>query len=124
MIEKLTFKGENLLPRIIVILWCYSITSFLLAHPGHDDSRQLDQKSAIAVAAKKLEDLVEADKLEAFWLGKEVATAQLARVKGRQNWIVSYVDDGGTMRVEFIFSLMGNFITFSKRTLSDTDTIQ
>ena len=41
------------------------------------------------------------------------------RIKGRQNWIVSYLDVDSNQRLEFIFSLTGNFITFSKRALSE-----
>ena len=103
---------------------CFLLSVIAIAHPGHDEAEQLDQNSAIEAAANKLEDLIKADKLEPFWLQREVASAQLARVKGRQNWVVSYLDSGSSQRLELIFSFRGNFITFSKRTLSDTATIE
>ena len=103
---------------------CFLLSVIAIAHPGHDEAEQFDQNLAIEAAANKLEDLVKAGKLQSVWLEREVASAQLARVKGRQNWVVSYLDSGSNQRLELIFSFRGNFITFSKRTLSDTAIIE
>ena len=103
---------------------CFLLSVIAIAHPGHDEVVQFDQNLAIEAASNKLEDLVKADKLQSFWLEREVASAQLARFKGRQNWVVAYLDSGSSQRLELIFSFRGNFITFSKRTLSDTATIE
>ncbi len=86
-------------------------------HPGHD-VEQLDQQSAIEVASNKLQDLIEADKLNSTWSEVKMIDSQIVRIKGRQNWIVSYLDVENNQRLELIFSLTGNFITFSKRALS------
>ena len=101
---------------------CFLLSVIAIAHPGHDEAMQFDQNLAIEAASNKLEDLVKADKLQSFWLERDVASAQLARVKGRQNWVVAYLDSRSSQRLELIFSFRGNFITFSKKKLSDPAT--
>ena len=39
---------------------------------------------------------------------------------GFQNWIVSYLDSAGKQRLELIFSMMGEFVSFTKIPISDT----
>ena len=108
--------------KLTVLIGCFSVAFMASGHPGHD-ARQLDQNSAIEAASNKLEDLIEADKLQPFWLEVKIVDSQLMRIKGRQNWIVSYLDVESNQRLEFIFSLTGNFITFSRRDLCDTSAI-
>ena len=112
-----------LLARLAVLIGFFSVAFMAFGHPGHDDAKLLDQNSAIEAASNKLEDLVEADKLHSFWLEIDMVDSQLLRIKGRQNWIVSYLDVESNQRLEFIFSLTGNFITFSRRDLCDTSAI-
>ena len=104
--------------RLEVFIGCFLFAFMASGHPGHDDVKQLDQQSAIEAASNKLQDLIEADKLSSTWSEVKVIDSQIVRIKGRQNWIVSYLDVESNQRLEFIFSLTGNFITFSTRALS------
>ena len=100
--------------RIIQFFCSLLITAAVNAHPGHGDVVQLDQSSAIEAASSKIEDLVREGKLDSFWLERAEVKAQLVRVSGRQNWTVSYVDSESNQHLEMIFSMTGNFISFSK----------
>ena len=113
-----------MLARLTIFIGYFSVVCMAVAHPGHDDVKQLDQQSAIEAASNKLQDLIEADKLQPFWLEVKMVDSKLMRIKARQNWIVSYIDVESNQRLEFIFSLKGNFITFSKKAISDTAAIQ
>ena len=112
-----------MLAKLTILIGCFSVVCMAVAHPGHDDVKQLDQQSAIEAASNKLQDLIEADKLSSTWSEVKVIDSQIVRIKGRLNWTVSYLDVESNQRLEFIFSLTGNFITFSKRALSETAAI-
>ena len=112
-----------MLARLTIFIGYFSVVCMAVAHPGQDDVKQLDQQSAIEAASNKLQDLIEADKLNSTWLEVKVIDSQIVRIKGRLNWTVSYLDVESNQRLEFIFSLTGNFITFSKRALSETAAI-
>jgi len=103
-----------LVSRIIQFFCSLLITAVVNAHPGHGDVVQLDQSSAIEAASSKIEDLVGEGKLDSFWLERAEVKAQLVRVSGRQHWAVSYVDGESNQLLEMIFSMTGNFISFSK----------
>ncbi len=100
--------------RIIHVISSLLIAATVNAHPGHGDVVQLDQSSAIEAASGKIEDLIGEGKLDSFWLERTEVKAQLVRVSGRQNWVVSYVDSESNQHLEMIFSMTGNFISFSK----------
>ena len=100
--------------RIMQVFCSLLIAAAVNAHPGHGDVVQLDQSSAIEAASRKIEDLVREGKLDSCWLEQAEVKAQLVRVSGRQNWTVSYVDSESNQHLEMIFSMTGNFISFSK----------
>lgn len=100
--------------RIMQVFCSLLITAAVSAHPGHGDVVQLDQSSAIEAASSKIEDLVGEGKLDSFWLERAEVRAQLVRISGRQNWAVSYDDNESNQHLELIFSMTGNFISFSK----------
>ena len=100
--------------RIMQVFCSFLIAAAVNAHPGHGDVVQLDQNSAIEAASSKIKDLIGEGKLDSFWLERMEVKAQLVRVSGRQNWTVSYVDSERNQYLEMIFSMTGNFISFSK----------
>ena len=51
-------------------------------------------------------------------LERAEAKAQLARISGRQNWTVTYVGSESNKRLELVFSMTGNFISFSETAIS------
>ena len=100
--------------RVVQVFSSILIAAVVNAHPGHGDVVQLDQNSAIEAASSKIKNLVGEGKLDSFWLERTEVKAQLVRVSGRQNWVVSYVDSESNQYLEMIFSMTGNFILFSK----------
>ena len=103
--------------KIIQVTTSLLIAAAVSAHPGHGDVVQLDQSSAIEAANGKIEDLIGEGKLHPSWLKRIEAKAQLARISGRQNWTVSYVESESDKRLELVFSVTGNFISFSETTI-------
>ena len=104
--------------RIIQVISGLLIAAAVNAHPGHGDVVQLDQSSAIETASGKIEDLIGEGKLDSSWLERAEAKAQLARISGRQNWTVTYVGSESNKRLELVFSMTGNFISFSETTIT------
>lgn len=91
-----------------------------MAHEGHEHAKPLDQISAIEAASVKVADLIQEGQLEVSWGRLDTANAQIARVNGRQNWLISYLDIGGRQRLELIFSMMGEFVSYAKIPMSNT----
>ena len=104
--------------RIIQVISSLLIAAAVNAHPGHGDVVQLDKNSAIETASGKIKDLIGEDKLDSSWLERAEAKAQLARISGRQNWTVTYVGGESNKRLELVFSMTGNFISFSETTIT------
>ena len=112
-------RGEYILfSRIIQVISSLLIAAAVNAHPGHGDVVQLDQSSAMEAASSKIEDLIGEGKLDSSWLERAEAKAQLARISGRQNWTVTYVGSESNKRLELVFSMTGNFISFSETTIT------
>ncbi len=106
--------------RLIIIASSLVFTPLVTAHEGHEHAKQLDQASAIEAASDKIGSLIEEGQLDPFWSAQETTNAQIARVNGLQNWIVSYLDSGSRQRLELVFSMTGEFVSFSKIPVSDT----
>ena len=104
--------------RIIQAISGLLIAAAVNAHPGHGDVVQLDQSSAIEAANVKIEDLIGEGKLDSSWLERTGTKAQLTRISGRQNWTVTYVGNESNKRLELVFSMIGNFISFSETAIS------
>ena len=110
----------KLLVKLILITSSLFLASLIMAHEGHKHAEQLDQTSAIEAASIKMAELIQEGQLTSTWAQQEAMNAQLARVNGLQNWIVSYLDSAGKQRLELIFSMMGEFVSFTKIPISDT----
>ena len=110
----------KLLMKLILITSSLFLASLIMAHEGHEHAKQLDQASAIEAASIKMAELIKEGQLPSFWGEQDATHAQLARVNGLQNWIVSYLDSAGKQRLELIFSMMGEFVSFTKIPISDT----
>ena len=106
--------------KLMMITGSLFLTSFLMAHEGHEYAKQLDQASALGAASVKIAALIQEGQLTSSWSGQGAAHAQLARVNGLQNWIISYLDSGASERLELSFSMTGEFVSFTKRSISDT----
>ena len=90
------------------------IAAAVNAHPGHGDVVQLDQSSAIEAASRKLrtwlEKVIRLLLVRTSWRSRRSLSGSLV-VK---IWTVSYVDSESNQHLEMIFSMTGNFISFSK----------
>ena len=100
--------------RTIQVISSLLIAAAVNAHPGHGDIVQLDQSSAVEAASGKIEDLIGEGKLDSSWFERAEAKAQLSRISGRQNWTVTYVGSESNKRLKLVFSMTGNFISFSE----------
>ena len=110
----------KLLMKLMLITCSMFLTSLIIAHEGHEHAKQLDQASAIEAASIKMVELIQEGQLPPFWAQQDATHAQLARVNGLQNWIISYLDSEGKQRLELMFSMMGEFISFTRIPISDT----
>ena len=100
--------------QLTVLIGALSVAAASLAHEGHGHAQQLDQASAVATASTKMNELINEGQLASSWATQAPAGAQLARVNGRQNWIVSYLDASASERLELVFTMTGEFVSMSK----------
>ena len=106
--------------QLSAMLAAMTFTSIGLAHEGHEHAQQLDQATAVEAAATKMNELIDEGTLASSWATQAPAGAQLARVNGRQNWIVSYLDASARERLELIFTMTGEFVSMAKTPISGT----
>ncbi|MEQ8408457.1 MAG: DUF6488 family protein [Gammaproteobacteria bacterium] len=106
--------------KLTALLATLTYTTLGLAHEGHEHAQQLDQASAVQAAATKMNELINEGMLSSSWTTQTPAGAQLARVDGRQNWIVSYLDTAARERLELIFTMTGEFVSMAKMPISGT----
>lgn len=102
----------------LLIAMSFSVVG--LAHENHEHAQQLDQATAVETASMKMTELIDEGLLSNSWATQSPAGAQLARVNGRQNWIVSYLDAAARERLELIFTMTGEFISMAKTPINDT----
>ena len=110
----------KLLMKLILITSSLFLASLIMAHAGHEHPKQLDQASAIEAASIKMAELIQEGELPSLWGQHDAMHAQLARVNGLQNWIISYLDSEGKQRLELMFSMTGEFVSFTRIPISDT----
>lgn len=110
----------NKLIQLAALTVTLSFSALTLAHEGHEHARALDQAAAVEMASTKMNELIQEGLLPSKWATRAPAGAQLARVDGRQNWIVSYLDDAGQERLELIFTMMGEFVSMARTPISGT----
>lgn len=110
----------KMLLKLAAFLTTLTFTALSLAHEGHEHAQQLDQASAVQAAATKMNELISEGMLSSSWTTQAPAGAQLARVDGRQNWIVSYLDTAARERLELIFTMTGEFVSMAKTPISGT----
>ena len=94
------------------------------AHEGHSHAQQLDQVTAVEAASTKMMELINNGQLSSKWAEQPPAGAQLARVNGLQNWIVSYLDDSARERLELMFTPTGEFVSMSKTPIASSAATQ
>ena len=102
------------------LLIAMSFSAMGLAHDNHEHAQQLDQATAVETASVKMTELIGEGLLSSSWATQPPAGAQLARVNGRQNWIVAYLDATARERLEVIFTMTGEFVSMAKTPIKDT----
>jgi len=110
---------KNVIKTLLVVSGLMFATA-TLAHPNHDDVVQLNQTTAVETATVKLTELIDEGSLPSSWAQKPPAGAQLARIDGRQNWIVSYLDESARERLELVFSMTGEYVSMNRTPINDT----
>tara|TARA_R110002073_G_scaffold150569_6_gene304744 strand:- start:529 stop:816 length:288 start_codon:yes stop_codon:yes gene_type:complete len=91
-----------------------SAASFSLAHESHEHAAPLDQTTAVTTADTKIKELIDEGKLTSKWAAKALATAELVRVDGIQNWVVSYTDEDKKERLQLIFTTTGEYVSMNQ----------
>lgn len=91
-----------------------------IAHEGHEHATQLNQASAVETAGVKVQALISEGEVAAKWASQAPASAQLARINGIQNWIVTYIDEAALERLELVFSMTGDYVSMAIMPVSDT----
>lgn len=110
---------KNVINAVLLVSGLMFATA-TLGHPNHDDIVQLNQATAVETASVKLRELINEGSLPSSWAQKPPAGAQLARIDGRQSWIVSYIDESSRERLELVFSMTGDFISMDRAPIIDT----
>lgn len=102
------------LTRVFTLLMFMSVASMGLAHEGHGDAAQLDQVKAMETASTKMTELIKEGKVTSKWAAKTPVTAELVRVDGLQNWVVSYMDEDQKERLQLFFTTTGEFVSMTQ----------
>ena len=95
-----------------------SLASVALAHEGHEHAQPLDQAKAVETASTKMLELINTGELDGKWATRTPSGAQLARINGQQNWIVSYLDEAASERLELVFTMTGEYVSLSRLPVS------
>lgn len=106
--------------NLIVLITTLTFTAFGLAHEGHEHAQQLDQATAVEAAATKMNELITQGQIAPSWAMQTPAGAQIARINGIQNWVVSYLDATARERLELNFTMTGEFVSMAKTPVTDT----
>ncbi len=102
------------LAQAIAICMTFLVTGATLAHEGHGHDQPLDQATAVETASSKMQELIKEGMLDEKWATRPAAGAQLARIEGRQNWIVFYVDTDANVRLELVFTTNGEYVSMAQ----------
>ena len=102
------------LTRVFALFIFMSVANIGLAHEGHEHAVQLDQAAALEMASTKMMELVRDGKLASKWATKVPAGAELVRVDGLQNWVVSYMDEDQKERLQLFFTTTGEYVTMTQ----------
>lgn len=92
----------------------------VLAHEGHEHAKQLDRATAVETAEVKMQELISEGEVSAKWAAQAPEKAQMARINGMQNWIVTYIDESASERLEMVFSMTGDYVSVAVMTVSNT----
>mgnify|MGYP007062894872 FL=1 len=103
----------KLISRLFALCLFMSATSLSLAHEGHEHAAPHDQTTAVATADIKIKELIDEGKLTSKWAAKAPAMAELVRVSGIQNWVVSYTDEDMKESLQLIFTTTGEYVSMS-----------
>lgn len=102
------------LTRVFALFTFMLVASIGLAHEGHEHAVQLDQAAALEMASTKMMELVRDGKLRSKWATKVPVGAELVRVDGLQNWVVSYMDEDQKQRLQLFFTTTGEYISMTQ----------
>ena len=105
---------------LITFIGSIFLATTSLAHEGHEHATQLDQVTAVETAGVKVQSLISEGEVAAKWASQAPASAQLARINGIQNWIVTYIDEAALERLELVFSMTGDYVSMAIMPVSDT----
>ncbi len=105
---------------LITLVASMFLTITSLAHEGHEHAKQLDQVTAVETAGVKIQALISEGEVAAKWASQSPASAQLARINGIQNWIVTYIDESALERLELVFSMTGDYVSMAVMPVNDT----
>jgi hypothetical protein len=104
----------KLASRLFVLYLFMSTASLSLAHEGHEHAAPLDQAKAVATAGIKIKELIDEGKLTSKRATMAPATAELVRVDGLQNWVVSYTGEDLKERLQLIFTTTGEYVSMNQ----------
>jgi hypothetical protein len=104
----------KLLSRVFALCLLMSAANFGVAHEGHEHAAPLDQAKAVETAGINIRELINEGKLTSKWATKAPATAELVRVDGLQNWVVSYMDEDLKERLQLIFTTTGEYVSMNQ----------
>ena len=110
----------NHLIALISLVSSLVFTNVALAHEGHEHAKQLDQATAVETAGVKMQELISEGEVSAKWAAQAPANAQLARINGMQNWVVTYIDASANERLEMVFSMTGDYVSVAVMPVSNT----
>ncbi|MDA1371021.1 MAG: DUF6488 family protein [Proteobacteria bacterium] len=102
------------LTRVFALLMFMSVAGIGLAHEGHERAVQLDQAAAVETASIKMMELINEGKITSKWATKAPAGAELIRVDGLQNWVVSYLDEDQKERLQLFFTITGDYVSMNQ----------
>jgi len=100
--------------KLFALCLFLSASSLSSAHEGHEHAAPLDQAKAVETASIKMQELITEGKLTSKWATVTAATAELKRVDGLQNWVVSYTDEDGKERLQLIFTTTGEYVSMNQ----------
>ena len=100
------------LNRLVLVFVLTMLSTYGWAHPGHDEpAPPLDQAQATQVAVGQLAQLIEDGKVDSAWGKIDSSSAELKRVEGRQNWVVTFVDNQSKKVLTVMLTNTGTYLS-------------
>lgn len=99
--------------QLILVIAFSTISMSAWAHENHGELAQIDRAAAIEMATNKLNELIEEGKVDSSWARIKAPVAELKRQEGKQNWVVSFVDDLNKKMLTVVFTNIGTYLSVS-----------